>query len=253
MIAEGATTVITGTLGGGKTLAGADIGMEHLSEGGTVITNIPMYRDKLRKWLADEWGKVMDDGRLVLLNQASIRDFQDLAKRGGPKKTVMMILDEAALDIGSRDWKTQADETFNFVVLCRKLYIHLVLIAQDANDIDKRIRQKMQTEIHCRSLMNVGMLKDLVRLPVFIRVTYTIELGKKPWRTGAKFHYKAQSWGMFDSHALHGKKAKEFEALELAAQDDLQPINQEKAPYVAIVATSGVISSSVTTWLLLNS
>lgn len=248
---EGSTTVITGTLGGGKSLAAVDEGMTHLSKGGTVIANIPMYPEKIAKWMRDEFGLIFDPSRLISLQQASIADFQRLAKRGNDRHTVMMILDEAALDVGARDWKKHSDEQFNFVILCRKLKISLVMIAQDANDIDSRIRQKMQTEIHCRSLMNLPMLADLVRLPVFIRVRYTIEVGKKPWRVGAKWFWKAQSWGMFDSHALHGAKAEAFAALEEATSEDLQRVQYSPWPYIVAAGAAGVCSAATTTFLCL--
>lgn len=249
MSIEGSTTVITGTLGGGKSLAAVDIGMEHLSRGGTLITNIPVYAEKIKAWMAVEFGLIFDPARLILLEQASIADFQNFARRGNDKQTVLMLLDEAALDVGSRDWKDHSDEQFNFVILCRKLKIDLVLIAQDANDIDKRIRQKMQREIHCRSLKNMPYIGSLFAVPIFIRVTYTIEMGKKPWRTGGEAFWKAQSWGMFDSHALHGEKAKIFGALEVADAAPLQRIQYDTSPYFYAAAAT-VVASTITTCLL---
>lgn len=251
MRVEGSTTVITGTLGGGKSLAAVDLGMDHLSKGGTVIANIPIYREKVAAWMKDEFGLVMDQKRLVLLDQASIADFQNLAMRGNDRHTVMMLLDEAALDVGARDWKKHSDEQFNFVVLCRKLKIDLVLIAQDANDIDKRIRQKMQTEINCRSLMNLPVIGDFIRLPVFIRVRYTIELGKKPWRTGAKWSWKAPSWGMFDSHALHGAKAEMFGALEQSAASDLERVKYNPLPYYFLGLWTAAVAAVASSLCLL--
>jgi len=239
---EGSTTVITGTLGGGKSLAGADAVMEHLSKGGTAITNIEMDRESLRKWMHEEYGLVMDDKRLVLLSKATIADFHNLAQRGNEKHTVLMVLDEAALDIGARSWKDHSDEQFNFVILCRKLIIDLVLIAQDANDIDKRIRGKMQREIHCRSLLKLPFLGGISGLPIFIRVTYSIEVGKKPWRVGAQFFWKAQSWGHYKSHALHGAKAQIFEALEQSDSSDLQRVQYDSKPVYYIVITTTVTS-----------
>lgn len=232
---EGSTTVITGTLGGGKSLCGVDIGMDRLVEGGTMLTNIPMYRDKIAQWMEEEYGLIMDQDRLKILSQESINNFQDLAIRGTPENPVMMVLDEAALDVGARDWAKHSDEQFNFVVLCRKLYIDLVLIAQDSNDIDKRIRQKMQTEIHCRSMMNFF---DWARIPIFIRVPYTVEMGKKPWRRKPSWHWKAKSWGMFDSHALHGGKAKMFAALEECKTGKLQRKQYNPLPYYVALGTS---------------
>jgi hypothetical protein len=238
---EGSTAIITGALGSGKTLAGADFGMNHLSYGGTVITNMPMYRDKLRTWMDEEFGLVMDDDRLRLLGRTSISNFHNLAMRGSEGNTVMMILDEAALDVGARDWAKHSDEQFNFVVLCRKLCIDLVLIAQDSVDVDKRIRGKMQREIHCRSLMKFW---DGVKIPIFIRVPYTLEVGKKPWRRRPTWHWKAQSWGYFDSHGLHGEKAEIFGALEQAKSAPLQRKKYDPLPYYLALGSSAITSTA---------
>jgi hypothetical protein len=236
---EGSTTALTGTLGGGKSLAAVDLAMDHLVLGGTVITNIPIFRDKLAIWMEEEFGLIFEPDRLRLLNRSSIADFQNLAMRGSEGNTVMMVLDEAALDIGARDWAKHSEEQFNFVILCRKLCIDLVLLAQDANDIDKRIRQKMQREIHCRSLMNFW---DWMRVPLFIRVEYTLEVGKKPWRRKAKWHWKAQSWGMYDTHALHGAKAEIFGALELANVTPLKRKEFNPLPYYLVLGSSTITS-----------
>jgi len=242
-VSEGSTTVITGTLGGGKSLCAVDLGMDRLAIGGTVITNIPMYREKIRTWLEEEHGKRMDDSRLILLNQDTISNFQQFAKRGTGKLPVMLILDEAALDLNARDWKDRNEGEFNFVILARKLRIDLVFIAQDATDIDKQIRKKMQREIHCRSLKN---LFEFLSLPIFVRVPYTIQINGKPWRGKPIIKWKAQSWGMFDSHALHGQRAKDYEKLEEAPDDPLEDIIKNNKPYYAIMAMAAITALIVT-------
>lgn len=237
---EGSATIITGSLGGGKGLCAVDLALEHLSYGGTVVTNIPCYVDRVAQWMRDEFGLIYDPARFVQLKQSTVRNFHELAVRGNQDNTVLMILDEAALDISARDWSTLPDEVFNFVVLARKLKIDLVLVAQDANDVDKRIRQKMQREIHCRSLKN---FLPWLQLPVFVRVEYALSLGKKPWRRRATWHYKSESWGMFDSHALHGEKAEAFSALAEAKGGSLERVQYDPKPYYAIAAVTTIVSA----------
>lgn len=239
---EGSTEIITGTLGAGKSLCGADKGMDALVEGCVVITNLEYYPDKIAEWMRIEYGLIFDSARLIILKRASIADFQNFAMRGNEKRTVTMILDEAALDIGARDWQKHSDEQFNFVILCRKLGIHLVLIAQDANDIDKRIRAKMQREVHCRSLNKLPFLDGVLKMPIFIRVTYSIELGKRPMRLGAKFYWKAKSWGMYNTKTLHGAKAQLFEALDQAPENDLERVQYSVWPYMLAGATTFISS-----------
>lgn len=245
---EGSSTVITGSLGGGKSLCGVDLGMEHVSKGGTLITNCEIYVDKVRQWMLDEFGLVMDDSRIVLLKQSSIRDFHNLAMRGSDEQTVMMLLDEAALDINSRDWKTLPQELFNFVILVRKLSIDLILIAQDANDLDKQLRQKMQREINCRSLKQMPILGGLVQFPIFIRVEYLLSIGNKPWRKGFKFLWKAKSWGMFNSKTLHGEKAQIFGALEQCKSEALSRVQYAAWPYYVAAVFTTLVASIITSY-----
>lgn len=243
MSVEGSTTCITGTLGGGKSLCAVDMGMDRLARGGTVLSNIPMNRERLAQWMRDEHGKHMDQSRLIEIGQESIDNFQDMAVRGNAKLPTMMLLDEAALDLNARDWKSRTDEEFNFVVLARKLKIDLVFIAQDAADIDKQIRKKMQKEIHCRSLMSMF---DEVKVPLFVRVHYSIQLNGKPWRRKVEVKWKAQSWGMFDSYALHGEKAKLYAALNIANDAELEEVVKDARGYYYAVACAAVASGLVT-------
>jgi len=251
MRVEGSTKVITGSLGGGKTAHGVELAMEHLSRGGTVVTNVPIHTQAIAEWMRDEFGLVFDLNRLILLKTASIREFQDMARRGNDKNTVLMVLDEAALDLNAHDHRTLSRETFNFVVLCRKLSIDLVLIAQDANDVDKQIRQKMQQEVHCRSLRKFFSLGGLIDgPPIFVRVTYVLELGKKPWRQSAKFSWGSPAFGKYDSKALHGEKAQLFEALNRADSSELARIKYNPLPYYAVAGAATAISAVVTTLCL---
>lgn len=249
--AEGSTKIITGALGGGKTLHGVELILEHLSIGGTVVTNIALRPDDIADRLKDEYGLVMDRTRLVMLQEGTIREFQDHAIRGTRNLTVLMVLDEAALDLNAHDYKTLARETFNFVVLVRKLKIDLVFIAQDANDVDKQIRQKMQSEVHCRSLRKFLSLGGLFGgLPVFVRVTYVLELGKKPWRQSAKFTYGSPAFGLYDSHALHGDKASAFAALASANDGALQRVKYSFWPY-GVAGFACCLAAAATTSLCL--
>jgi len=245
-IEEGSTTIITGTLGGGKSAHAVELLMEWLASGLTVVTNIEVYPEEIARWLKEEYGKIFDPDRLRVIKAETMDDFHQYAVRGAA-----FVIDEAALDVGARDWAKHSDAQFNFVILVRKLRIHLVLIAQDANDIDKRIRQKMQTEVHCRSLMNMWTVPGedpIFKLPIFVRVRYTIQLGKKPQRTGCKFQWKSKAFGLYNSHALHGKKAKDFESLGEASDIPLESVTYDRAAYAAIVV-SAAIGGAVTSLL----
>lgn len=250
-MAEGSCEVWTGSLGGGKSLGVSGEVMEHLAIGGEAIGNIPIDRTKVAKWMLDDYGLIMDQSRLTILECASIRDFYKMAKRGTPECPVLMFLDEAALDLNARDYKTLEREVFNFVVLVRKLRIRLVFCAQDANDMDLQIRKKFQLEVHCRSLMRLELLGFELNIPVFVRVYYMLNLGHKAHRKKAVWSWKGTAWGYFDSHALHGAKAAEFAALPMAQSGRLKRREYNPLPYYAAAGVGFAVSSLFTSWLLL--
>jgi len=247
---DGSCEVITGSLGAGKSQYAVEIGMDHLSIGGTCITNIPIDPVKIGEWMKEEFGRVFDPSRLELLKQATIDKFYNFAKRGNDKHNVLMILDEAALDLNARDWSKRDDEMFNFVVLVRKMGIRLILVAQDNSDLDKQLRKKFQWETHCRSLKQFMPLGLDIPVPVFVRVRYWLAVGQKPMSRGFKFSWKSPAWGMYDSHALHGEKAMIFGALDQSSDEDLKRVEYDPVPYYVSAALAG-LAASVTTSLCL--
>jgi len=249
MSAEGSTVIITGALGGGKTLHAVELILEHLASGGTVVTNIPLHLSVIAEWMRSEWALVFDPTRVKLITDGSIRGFEDVAIRGNDSMAALMVLDEAALDLNARDHREIDDITLNFVVLCRKLKIKLIFIAQDANMVAKQIRSLMQCEIHCRSLKKFLSLGGMIDgLPVFVRVPYVLELGKKPIRQSAKFSWGSIAFGKYDTHALHGDRATIFSALGVANATALERVKYPVWPYT-VAALVGTAASAVTTTL----
>lgn len=242
---DGSCRVFTGGLGGGKTLAAVERIMDHLVDGGTVVTNIPLHVDKIARWLARAYAYEFDPDRLKLLHQGSMRNFHDLAVRGNDEQTVLFVVDEAAMDLNARDWKQAAHERFEFVVLCRKLGVDLILIAQDANDIDKQLREKFQFELHCRSLKQFPIMGYEIGLPLFVRVEYMLQLGAKPHRTRATWHWKSPAWGYYDSFALHGERAQLFGALEQAKSGKLRNVKTDLKPYFIGILVATLTSLAI--------
>lgn len=240
---EGSTTIITGPLGGGKTQLGAEMGLDHLASGGTLITNVPMkkYVSEITRWMADEWSVVYDPERHRELDVSSIKDFQNYSLRGGSINKVMLLLDEASMDLRARDWKQNSKEQEDFVKLCRKLKVDLVFISQLAGQLDKNIRDLIQYEWHCRSMKNFW---DAIELPLFLRIRYQHVQGQKPLRREIQVRWKSFAWGKFDSFALHGERAKMYLALETASDAPLQKITT-----YSDLTLPAVVSSTLTTLL----
>lgn len=262
-LVEGSNEIITGSLGGGKSMCAVERIMEHLSRGGTVVTNIechwqenPKEPEKtIEKWLEREYLLKYDPERVKTIGQESIKGFENMGIRGSEEMTVLMVLDEAALDVNAHDWKSQDRGMLNFIVLLRKLKIDLVFIAQNASDIDKQVRLKFQRETHCREVLK--MLRDWLGIPIpgklFVRVPYILTVGAKPWRQRAKFSLGSPAMGYYNSHALHGSKAKEFKALAEAKTGKLQRIKRPSWPWYIVAAAIAITTCNTTLWLIVAS
>jgi len=239
---DGQCLLISGALGSGKTLCAVERILKHLALGGTVVTNIPLSYEAVALCLRRRFRVIFQPSRLRLISPESLRSFQDFAVRGNSFLPAMLVLDEAALDINARDWRSRDDMAFDLVVLARKLGILLVFVAQDQEDLDSQIRRKFQQEICCRSLANLWERDDgrQIGIPVFVRVRVSNKLGKlrgsPPPRLGWTIQWRSFAFGCFDSHALHGSRAKVFGALEQAAEGSLERVPFDSKPLLALVA-----------------
>lgn len=239
---DGQCVLISGALGSGKTTAAAEIVIKHLALGGTAIVNMVLDVSFIAKCLAKKFHVVFDPTRLIQIDPESIKHFQDFAKRGSARLPVVMVLDEAALDLNARDWRGRDEMAFHFVILCRKLGVRLFFIAQDEEDMDSQIRRKFNYTLVCRSLSNLYEADDgrQYGLPIFVRIRISNKLGKVrgqgPQRLGWTISWSSFAFGAFDSHALHGTKAKVFGALEEAEDSPLQRIPFNPVPIMSLLA-----------------
>lgn len=240
---DGMCILICGALGSGKTRECTERIVKHLALGGTVVTNVALLLEGpagVIAKMANKFGVIFDPTRLRRINAESIRDFHDFAVRGTARMPAMLALDEAALDLNARDWRDREEEAFHMVVLCRKLGIILLFLAQDAEDMDSQIRRKFNQVIVCRSLSNLYERDDgtQVGLPIFATIRSSNKLGKAKGQGNVRLGWRIQwgsfAFGCFDSHALHGARAKLFEALEQATDKPLQRVPVNWMPRAAV-------------------
>lgn len=220
---NGFIELVTGTLGGGKSALAVERLYEHLRKGGYAFTNIEVYPDKIAERLASE-GYVFDSTRLVVL-QGNARDYPKQVSRGSADSLVMLVIDEAGLDINARDY-AKTDKTFiAFNTMARKLDIHLVYISQDANDIDKQVRRKAEIVWVCRNMKKVkiwGMIP--FPLPFYFRVRFDNTRGAKPQKLDSDIIMKPTSWGLYNSDAMVGEVAAQWSGMKQLVGKPLERI-----------------------------
>lgn len=256
---EGQLECVTGDLGGGKSAYAVELIYEHVARGGWAFTNIEVFPDEnhphpaakddnFRKRLASE-GLEFDPQRLVRLQGDSMAGFHKQLKRGSEGELVMAVIDESQLDIHTKDRGAgNKDELYNFIAMCRKLDIWCIFIAHDANEIDVNVRRKITIETTCRNLKNETILGMPFPIQVYFRVQFKLFQGRSHHKIGAEYFRKSPAWGLYNSKALLGAKAQQFETLEVARAGRLKRIKREDP---SLVWNAAAIVGAVTAGIIL--
>jgi len=242
---EGFIEVVTGGLGGGKTLLGVERAVDHLASGGTVYTQVEVYPEKIRAVL-HERGWVFDPERLVVLpKEVTIQKLADYIKRGSSEQLVMVLWDEASFDVNSKDRQKLEREFQDLCTLARKLDLWLVLVSQLFNDLDNQIRGRVQRLWICRNLSKYQFLGlfTVPFLPMF-RVCYNVAGFSKPQYSHLEIGNKRSDvMGCYNTKALLGQHAEKFRNLQVAKGGRLQrvpvvPDKTRKFVYLAALCSS---------------
>jgi len=229
---NGHITLVSGTLGGGKTLYAVERIVYALERGGTVFTNISLNVPAIAAWLAAQ-GLLFDPSRLTVLT-GDIRDFYEVLQRGTPDNLCTVVVDEASMSdaFNSRSWADTSKELLDFNRLVRKLDIFLVYIAQNPEHLDKQIRSMCQMNVSCRNFKYYKLFGVIpFPFPILLRVHLNQTFGGKPAKSHTDIVW-APKWlyGLYDSDALLGSAAEKVGRLSVVASSPLKRIRKVPLP-----------------------
>jgi hypothetical protein len=238
---NGFIELITGTLGGGKSALAVERAFSHSLNGGFVYTNIECYREEWAKRVAER-GLKFDQSRLVMLEGDS-RDFYKVVKRGTAEMPVMLVIDEAGLDLDSRDFAKTSKELIAFNTMARKLDIWLVYISQSMNDVDKKIRGKADTVWVCRNMKKLTIWGIIpMPLPFYFRVRFDTTRGGKLVKMDSDFTLHPSSWGLYNSDAMVGNEASKFRGMEKAEGGPLEKLERKQSGWRSLVSVETAVA-----------
>ena len=174
---NGFVELITGTLGGGKTLFAVQRMFEHVARGGHVWSNIqtpnPRFPDSWARHLAERHGRKFDPARLVTMTGEQTLAFQKHVPRGTKERAVMVVIDEAGLEFNAKDHAKMSIEQLALNTYARKLELQVLYITQQSADMYKQFRGKCRCEWQCRNLFNQRFMGVIpVKIPLLARVCY---------------------------------------------------------------------------------
>lgn len=226
---NGSIHLVTGTLGGGKTLYAVEQIFHHLKAGGFVYTNIALRLDAIGA-LMREQGVVFEPDRVKIIEAKNLISFQTEIGRGTHDMPVLVVADEAGLEINSHDWKSLNRDFLNLNVLIRKLDIKMIYIAQKAAMLNKQVRELCQTQVDCRNMKYFRLFGFFAfPIPLLIRVHHDCTWGGRPNKTHTDTVWRA-SWAfpLYDSDALLGDAANKFAGLAQHQATKLQTIERPR-------------------------
>lgn len=161
--------LITGKIGGGKTVLAVEKMFNHMLDGGTVVSNIDLV-----------WAEVVKlglkrKGRHIQREQYQRLDLNDDSTPwhhqipwGTRDCPVHVYLDEVHLFFNSRDWQRTAQlhrDMLSFLSQSRKACVDVTFIAQVASTLERQFRVQCEWEIYVRNFKDIN-------IPIFGRIPF---------------------------------------------------------------------------------
>ena len=156
--------LITGKIGGGKTVLAVERMFQYMLDGGTVISNIELiWHEVVKLGLKKKGRHILPEQYVHLdLNDDSI-PWHHKIPWGTKEMPVQVYLDEVHLFFNSRDWQRTAQlhrDMLSFLSQSRKACVDVSFIAQVASTLERQFRVQCEWEIYVRNF------KD-IKIPLF--------------------------------------------------------------------------------------
>lgn len=171
-------TIVQGVVGGGKTIFAVEETIRRISEGGHVYTNVDMDEAQCRGYVMRKHKRYLKRGLIRKLPETeNIRTWVDFIDFGSVEDPILVVLDEAQMFWNSRDWaKTAKAEGENpmlsFLTQSRKAGVDVMVISQDAGNIDKQFRVLAQSVVTARNMAHMKLPIFGISLKGFILYTW---------------------------------------------------------------------------------
>ena len=145
--------IVTGKIGGGKTVYCMIKALEKLAAGGHVLTNIEFNHDNISDLLKSKYKrKYFPEQQYKFIDFENRPEFQNDCVQGTRACPSMAIIDEAHLFYpahGHAKQDVQLSRLNSFLSQSRKVNIDLFFICQDISILYHRIKAQTEHRIHC--------------------------------------------------------------------------------------------------------
>jgi len=165
--------IFTGIMGSGKTLYAVWCILQAFIKGSYVATNIKLNIKFVRIYL--RWRNVIFDPlKYIYLEADMVLCPQKYLPKGTKNLNNLIVLDETALIMPSREWQKTQKEFFHFCLMLRRQFVDMIFICQRISQIDKQFRTLFQFRWNFNNLGRALVIPILGQFPwqILIRVQY---------------------------------------------------------------------------------
>lgn len=160
--------IVTGKLGGGKTLGAVSKIDEALAQGRMVATNLDLdlaqlpsvgRRAKNTRVIRVPDQPMVDDIRSIGFGIEGVNNLAEARRQYNEDRFGLLVLDECGTWLNSRDWQAEGRrELINFLLHIRKHLWDVYLIIQDVSMLDKQARKALAEHVvYCRRFDRISV------------------------------------------------------------------------------------------------
>jgi len=183
-------SIVQGVVGGGKTIFAVRETLARVAAGGYVYTNVDMNLEECREYILRKHGRYMRPDQIRRLPECEdVKTWVDHIGFGFVNEPIQVVLDEAQMFWNSRDWaKTSSEQNpmLSFLTQSRKAGVDVMVISQDAGNIDKQFRVLAQEIVTARNMAHIAFPIFGFKLKGVIRYSWV--------ETATKAEFRSQWW-----------------------------------------------------------
>lgn len=139
--------IYQGRLGSGKTYSTVPRILSHLAKGLTVVLNVELNFQECFEYCKRHYGVEIQEGQLRYFDSDDLLNLYKNIPFGQKGAPILIVIDEASMWIGSKDWQKTHKNNPDFLPWLRqsrKVFQDIIFVAQSAKDVDAGVRRLCQ-------------------------------------------------------------------------------------------------------------
>jgi len=196
--------------------------LDQVCAGGSVVVSDSMAVrwGAVKVWAEKRRGVILEDTQFRTFGADDTARLHEFVPAGTSEKPVLVLIDEAHVQLNARDWADQNKRAF-FVWLTQSRHddVDVVFCSQHRNNVDKQVMRLVTNIVNIRNMAFNKILGWGVWRPNQFRVNVYDQDGITQ-QDGYYLRKDKEIFALYDSKAMRGKRA--------TAGEVLQPVKLKK-------------------------